>query len=66
MRWAGHVAHKDDMKNTYKVSVRRSKAVLSATSPAVWQYGVMFVAHASLSFVEVKAHNYSHSQIDLL
>ena len=54
VRWAGHVARKDDMKNTYKFSVRRYNATLSATSAAVWQYEVLSVVYVTLSFVEVK------------
>lgn len=49
MRWAGHVARKDDIKNTYKVSVIKSNATLSATSVAVWQYEVLFWMHGIMN-----------------
>jgi hypothetical protein len=42
------------MKNTYKFSVRRSNATLSATSAAVWQYEVLSAVFVTLIFVEEK------------
>jgi hypothetical protein len=51
MRWAGHVARKDDMKSTYKVSVIKCNATLSANSAAVWEYEVLFVVRICYSYI---------------
>jgi hypothetical protein len=57
MRWAGHVARKDDMKSTYKVSVIKSNATLSANSAAVWQYEVLFVVRIYYSYIRIQLSN---------
>ena len=57
----GHVARKDDMKNTYEVSVRRSNATVSVTSAAVWQYEVLSAVYVVTLVCRSEGHVIIHT-----